>query len=114
MRWLEQIFAERSGIWWAIALSKGDTMVGACGLSHWNHAHRWAEIGYWLIPDYWRQGILSEALPRILHPALGTMGVHRVHANVEPENIASCSLLRKLGFSWMARFGMLNLKMVSF
>ncbi|MFK3907974.1 GNAT family N-acetyltransferase [Pseudomonas monteilii] len=98
MRWFEQIVAEQSGIWWGISLGNQSSLIGACGFNDWSHAHRKAEIGYWLMPEYWRQGFLSEALPSMLRYGFDTMGLHRVHADVEPENGPSCALLRKCGF----------------
>ncbi|MBA1194091.1 GNAT family N-acetyltransferase [Pseudomonas entomophila] len=62
------------------------------------HAHRHAHLGYWLMPEHWRKGLLSEALPWILQYAFDHLQIHRVHADVEPENTASCALLRKVGF----------------
>ena len=98
MKWFEHIVTQETGIWWAIALHENDSMIGACGLNDWCIQHRRAHIGYWLMPDYWRQGFLTEALPSILQYGLQDMGLHRIHADVEPDNTASCGLLKKFGF----------------
>lgn len=50
------------------------------------------------MPEYWRRGLLSEALPSMIDYGFSTMGLHRIHADVEPENEPSCALLRKFGF----------------
>ncbi|WP_263272278.1 GNAT family N-acetyltransferase [Pseudomonas phytophila] len=98
MRWFEEIVAEQTGAWWAIAEFKNDSIIGACGFNDWSHEHRRTELGYWLMPAYWRQGLLTEALPSVFRYAFNALGVHRIHADVEPANAASCALLRKLGF----------------
>nr|WP_314487704.1 GNAT family protein [uncultured Pseudomonas sp.] len=98
MRWFERIITERSGIWWGISLINQASLIGACGFNDWCHTHRKAEIGYWLMPEYWRQGLLSEALLSVIDYGFGNLGLHRIHADVEPENEPSCSLLRKFGF----------------
>jgi ribosomal-protein-alanine N-acetyltransferase len=98
MQWFEKIVAEQTGVWWAIADLKGDSMIGACGFNDWSQHHRRVELGYWLMPTYWRQGLLTEALPSVFRYAFEALGVHRIHADVEPANEASCALLRKLGF----------------
>lgn len=98
MRWFEEIVAEQTGAWWAIAKLKDDSMIGACGFNDWSHEHRRVDLGYWLMPTYWRQGLLTEALPSVFRYAFNALGVHRIHADVEPANVASCALLRKLGF----------------
>ena len=96
--WFEHIVSQGQGIWWAIALHENDLMIGACGLNDWCNQHRKAEIGYWLMPQHWRKGLLTEALPSILRYGLQDMGLHRIHADVEPDNEPSCALLRKFGF----------------
>jgi ribosomal-protein-alanine N-acetyltransferase len=98
MRWFEHIVLQKTGMWWAIALKTDDSMIGACGLNDWCHKHRKAEIGYWLMPEHWRQGLLTEALPSVVRYGLQNMELHRIHADVEPDNEPSCALLRKLGF----------------
>ncbi|WP_342648773.1 GNAT family protein [Pseudomonas sp. REB1044] len=98
MRWFERIVNERSGIWWGISLVNNESLIGACGFNNVCHDHRKAEIGYWLMPEYWGRGLLSEALPSMIDYGFSTMGLHRIHADVEPENEPSCALLKKFGF----------------
>ncbi|WP_241195371.1 GNAT family N-acetyltransferase [Pseudomonas orientalis] len=98
MRWFEQIVSQETGRWWAIVLKTDDSMIGACGLNDWCHKHRKAEIGYWLMPEHWRKGLLTEALPAVIRYGLRDMGLHRIHADVEPDNKPSCALLTKFGF----------------
>ncbi|WP_282365345.1 GNAT family N-acetyltransferase [Pseudomonas sp. PS02290] len=98
MRWYERLLSEREGIWWGIARHEDDELIGACGFSDWIHEHRSVDLGYWLLPAYWRRGIMQKALPEVLRHAFRHMNIHRVHADVEPENAASFHLLRKLGF----------------
>ena len=56
------------------------------------------EIGFIIHPNYWRQGILSEAMGAII-PHLWDMTDHeQLTADADPKNAASCGLLRSLGF----------------
>ncbi|MGK5025485.1 GNAT family N-acetyltransferase [Janthinobacterium sp. RB2R34] len=98
MLWYEQLLAEGTGIWWGIARREDDALIGACGLNDWLPAHRRIDLGYWLLPQYWGRGIMRTALPPILQHAFMRMNIHRVHADVEPDNLASANLLRTLGF----------------
>ncbi|WP_439155241.1 GNAT family N-acetyltransferase [Yoonia sp.] len=60
--------------------------------------HHKDEVGFMLHPDYWRQGILTEAMRAII-PHLWEVTAHaRLTADVDPENTASLGLLRNLGF----------------
>ncbi|SHM48779.1 GNAT family N-acetyltransferase [Phytopseudomonas punonensis] len=99
MQWYESLLRDRRGIWWAVASRDGDLLMGACGFNDWSHQHHSVDVGYWLLPDYWRRGLLSQALPAILRYAFRHMSVHRVHADIEPENIASCRLIEAQGFT---------------
>lgn len=100
MNWYEKILTEKSGIWWGIAKLDSDELIGACGFNDWVPAHRTIHLGYWLLPEYWRRGIARKAIPYILRYAFNEMNVHRIHADVEPENLPSSNLLRKLGFTY--------------
>lgn len=97
MAWYNQLFEAETGIWWAIVDSSGD-FIGAVGFNGWIKQHKRAELGFWLLPDYWRRGIVSEVLPYVCRFAFDSMDLHRIHAEVETENIASKNALIKAGF----------------
>lgn len=99
MQWFDHLLATGEGIWWALAQKSDDALIGACGLNDHDHTHRRAEIGYWLLPPYWRQGLMRRALPHVLTYGFEQLGIHRIHADVEPENEASVRLLRAMGFT---------------
>lgn len=97
--WAERIFRERSGIRWAITLKPDDRMIGSCGFHLYARRDRRVEIGYELHSDYWRQGIMSEAVQAVLQFCFERLGAHRVEADVVEGNAASAALLRKAGFT---------------
>ncbi|WP_085694182.1 MULTISPECIES: GNAT family N-acetyltransferase [unclassified Pseudomonas] len=98
MRWYDALLEEHRGIWWGITLPGRNELVGACGFNDWSHSDRSLEIGYWLMPEHWGRGLMRDCLSTILRFALSRLGVHRIHADVEPENPASTRLLERLGF----------------
>lgn len=57
-----------------------------------------AYLGYWIGAEFARQGFMREGLRLGLDHAFGLLGLHRVEANVRPENEASLALVRGLGF----------------
>lgn len=59
-----------------------------------------AEIGYELSEDYWRKGIMAEALRKIVDFGFTTLGRTRIQATVCNENTASERLLLKCGFQF--------------
>lgn len=65
---------------------------------------RQAEFGITLAPSEQGKGLASEALRAWLGLLFGRLDVHRVHASVDPRNLASMALLRSLGFRQEAHF----------
>ena len=99
MRWAERIVAEKSGIRWAITLKPDGRMIGSCGFHLYDRRHRRVEIGYELHSDYWRRGIMSEAVGAVLKFCFDSLDLHRVEADVVEGNAASAALLQKQGFT---------------
>ena len=92
-------FKKKEAIRWGMVLKGKRAVIGTCGFHQLSKRHHRAEIGYELHPDYWRQGLASEAIRAILRFGFEEMGLHRIEANVDPNNDASANLLRKLGFT---------------
>lgn len=57
-----------------------------------------ATLGYWIGAPYARQGYMREALDLMLGLAFEGLGLHRLEANLRPENEASRALARGAGF----------------
>lgn len=94
------IYAEGTGIWWAICL-KADpsTVIGNAGLNNYRSHHRCIEIGYWLLPAFQGKGYAAECVKIICEYAFAQLDVHRIEAIIEGGNDASIKLLDKLGFT---------------
>ncbi len=91
------LFYQKSGIYWSIARKDNDQMIGAVGLYINNNHHR-AEICYDLAKEYWRQGIITEAIRQVLEFSFNTIDIQRMEAQTIKENEASTGVLKKLGF----------------
>ncbi len=59
-----------------------------------------AFLGYQLDVDEVRKGYMSEALPLLLKTGFEKLDLHRIEANIMPENRASIATAMKLGFSF--------------
>lgn len=57
-----------------------------------------ANVGYWVDERVARRGVTTTALALVLDHCFGPVGLHRVEANVRPENAASRRVVTKLGF----------------
>ncbi len=90
--------ARGDSICWAVTLKGRDEMIGKCILFQFSPENRRAEIGFILNRDYWRRGLMYQALVAVIHFAFTTLGLHRIEADVDPDNAGSLGVLEKLGF----------------
>jgi ribosomal-protein-alanine N-acetyltransferase len=84
--------------------------IGTCLLFRFDEGSARVELGYVLGRAHWGRGLMREALAALLDQAFAGMGVRRVEAEVDPRNVASAGLLRRLGFS---REGLLRQRWVT-
>jgi ribosomal-protein-alanine N-acetyltransferase len=71
--------------------------IGTAGM------YREDEIGFLLHPDYWRQGIVKEAMRTIIPHLFDNTDVTQLTAGADPRNVASISMLKSLGFEETGR-----------
>jgi ribosomal-protein-alanine N-acetyltransferase len=92
-------FTLREGIRWGLALKgKEENLLGTAGLKNIQWQHFRAEIGYELSPEFWNQGLMTEALHCITAYSLSEQSLRTLEANISPDNHASARVLDKLGF----------------
>lgn len=99
MSFFSELEKQGTGIWWAICSADNQTFFGAGGLNNLQKEHKKAEIGFWLLQRYWRQGIMTEALPLITQYGFEHLGLHRIEGFVESENENCKKAMRKLQFN---------------
>ncbi|MFS0671774.1 GNAT family N-acetyltransferase [Ornithinibacillus sp. 179-J 7C1 HS] len=94
----QMLFKSGRGIRWGIVWKESGEFIGTIGIHNYASAMKRAEVGFELHPNFWRRGILTEALNSVLEFGFVEMGLHRIGAITFPENDASNSLLEKVGF----------------
>jgi ribosomal-protein-alanine N-acetyltransferase len=72
----------------------GQVTVGAIARGSANSAY----LGYWIARPLAGRGIMPTALALVVDHCFGDAGLHRVEANIRPENVASRRVVEKLGF----------------
>ena len=55
-------------------------------------------VGYWVDESVAGKGVMSTAVALVVDHCFGPVGLHRVEANVRPENTPSLRLVEKVGF----------------
>jgi ribosomal-protein-alanine N-acetyltransferase len=81
----------------AVTKKEDGRIVGWCGLGPLGFAPEDIEIYYGLHPDYWGQGITTEAAKAVLDFAFKATKLEKVVAIVRPENGASVRVIEKMG-----------------
>ena len=73
--------------------------VGNIGFTVKDDIYRYnAEIGYWLGEDYWRRGIMTEAVPVVTDYIFENFQVNRIFACVLEGNLGSMRVLETAGY----------------
>ena len=74
-------------------------IVGVCNLSQILRSNlQQAFLGYWVGAAFAGRGYMTEALHLVLRYAFENLKLHRIEANVQPENGNSKALLLRAGF----------------
>lgn len=91
-------FNSKRGIRWGMVVKDSGAFIGTVGLNNLNAGSKRAEVGFELHPSYWNGGYTSEAVKEVINYSFTVLGLHRLGAVTFPQNDASISLLKKLGF----------------
>lgn len=97
MAFYARIRMENTGIYWVVCSTQGE-FIGAGGLNNIHPLHRKAELGLWILPEYWGQGLMKEAIDAICEYGFSKRNLHRLEGWVETENTACVRGLEKSGF----------------
>ena len=100
MVWFSDLEKKGTGIWWAVCSKQDNKFLGAGGLNNLSEENKKAEIGFWLLPENWRKGFMTETIPVILNYAFNNLGLHRIEGFVESENQNCKKALAKLEFNF--------------
>jgi ribosomal-protein-alanine N-acetyltransferase len=88
----------------AIIMRSNDTLIGYCGFFHQQVDETTElEIGYRLHPDYWNQGLATEAATAVRDHAFGDLKLPRVISLIHPDNVASRRVAEKIGMRFERR-----------
>lgn len=79
-------------------LKHGDIYVGGSGLQAFDWSVPKCETGYWLRTGYRGRGLALEAVRTITMFALDTLGMRRVEALPDDENVASYRVCERAGY----------------
>ncbi len=83
-----------------ICLIGSQRIVGVANLSQiFYGAFQNAYLGYYAALEFAGQGLMTEGLRLVIYHAFWELGLHRLEANVQPNNSTSIALVKRLGFT---------------
>lgn len=86
---------------WAITLkAEGDNPIGSIGVTEQNDRVGKAEIGYCLGQQWWRRGIMTEALKAVMNYFFDEVGMRRIESHHDTRNPHSGDVMKKCGMKF--------------
>ena len=89
---------KNDGLYWAITLSGKNILVGTICLFSFSDENEKCEIGYELLTNFQGQGIMKEAVEKVIDYAFNTIKVQKIEAFFHRDNQRSIKLLEKFSF----------------
>jgi len=83
---------------WKIVLKETEAEIGRINIGSIYRISNRLDMGYVMFPEYWRKGIMTEATTKLISYLFNEIELHKITATTNNNNIASKTLLHKLGF----------------
>lgn len=84
---------------WAMVVRESGRLIGFAGLKYLDDLCE-VDVGYRLIPDFWGQGLATEAAHACVRYGFNTLKLKRILGLVVPANVASVRVLEKSGLEF--------------
>ena len=81
-----------------LVCDQADNIAGVFNISELSEAFQNAYLGFYAVADYAAQGYMSAGLKLVLKTVFTEMKLHRLEANIQPENTHSIHLVMNNGF----------------
>ncbi len=83
-----------------LVVTSADAIAGVINVSEVVRGHfQSAYLGYYALEPCAGQGLMRQGLQRVIAHCFGKLRLHRLEANIQPENRRSIALVQQLGFA---------------
>ena len=90
--------SKNDSLYWAITLGDKNKLVGTICLYGFSDENYKCEIGYELLTNFQKHGIMKEAVEKVIDYAFNTIKVKKIEAFLHRDNQSSIKLLEKFSF----------------
>jgi ribosomal-protein-alanine N-acetyltransferase len=98
MEWYSSLMDDEKGIWWKIRDKESGNWIGASGFNDWDHQKRDAEIGCWVLPEFWGKGFGSEIMKATISYGFDEMNLKAINGYIDTNNLGIKKVLKKFNF----------------
>ncbi len=92
-----EVERERPWLLWAVQHEADQRLIGFCGFAKYLDE---IEIGWRLDPEYWRQGLGTEAAGAVLAYGFNDLGFDHVVSVAQTDNTASIKIMKRIGMKY--------------
>ncbi|HSD08651.1 GNAT family N-acetyltransferase [Flavobacterium sp.] len=100
--------------YWAILMTGKEKLIGTICLFDFSKDKKNCEIGYELLTEYQGNGIMLEAIKKVIEYANQILGVKTIDALIHKENRNSIKLVQKLNFKKLENINEENQNLILF
>jgi len=92
--------------WFQVVIieKKTKVLIGDIGVHFLDTDKKQVELGITIAKNYQKKGFATEALKGIIYYLFNNLNKHRITASIDPENINSINLFKRIGFRKEAHF----------
>jgi ribosomal-protein-alanine N-acetyltransferase len=101
-------------LYWAICLRDTDILIGTICLYDFSDEESSCQIGFELLQNYQKQGIMKEAAEKVIDYAFNIIQVQRLDAFFHRGNLSSIKLLEKLSFMNSNKIDEIHTNLISY
>ena len=92
LRYIYWTHRKSEGMHWALVLD--GRVIGSCSFVCFNREENSAELGYSLLPDFWGQGLATEAAEAVAKYGFSKLRLDSVYVRIMLENTRSLSVAK--------------------
>jgi ribosomal-protein-alanine N-acetyltransferase len=89
---------KNDSLYWAVTLNDSHVLIGTICLFGFSDENESCEIGYELLTNFQRQGIMTEAVEKVIDYAFHTIQLKKMEAFIHKSNQSSIKLLERHSF----------------
>lgn len=98
--YLEQKYQSRQAFHWGIIEKDSQKLIGRVAFISFDEENDRTEIGYVISKHYWNKGFISEAIQELIKYGFNELGVNRIEARCNEDNIGSERVMQKVGMKF--------------